>query len=91
MKTELTKTGWKETTVKKFNIISLHKHLPDMTTKKWLECSNKIYKGNPKGMRLYCPVCKIKWENIEGKINSAMTDKGNQAVCDSCFVRLQNL
>ena len=88
MKTEFTDTGWKETTVKKFNVKSFHKHMPDMTTEKWLECSNRIYRGNPRGMRLHCPCCKIKWENISGKINSVMTDKGNQAVCDICFDKL---
>lgn len=91
MKTELTKTGWKETTVKNFNIVSFHKHMPDITVKQWIISNERIYRGKQKGMRLHCPVCKIKWENIKGKINSVMTDKGNQAICDICFDRLQDL
>jgi hypothetical protein len=86
MRTEMTEKGWKETTVKYFNIVSFHKHLPDMTTKDWLECSRKL--RLTKGMRSHCPCCKIKWENISGKINSIMTDKGNQCVCDICFNEL---
>ena len=86
MKTEFTDTGWKETTVKKFNVKSFHKHSPDFTTKKWIELNKRL--RLTKGMRSHCPCCKIKWDNISGKINSVMTDKGNQAICDICFDKL---
>jgi len=86
MKTEFTQTGWKETTVKKFNVKSFHKHFLDMTTKEWLDSSKKM--RLTKGMRSYCPCCKISWGKIEGKISCVMTDKGNQVVCDICYDKL---
>ncbi len=88
MKTEITENGWKETTVKNFTITSFHKHNPDSTIAAWIESNEKIFRGRQKGMRCHCSCCKIRWEKIEGKINSVMTDKGNQVVCDDCFRKL---
>ena len=85
----MTETGWKETTVKKFNVKSFHKHMPDITVGDWIKSNERVYRGKQKGMRLHCPCCKTKWNNLFGKINSVMTDKGNQVVCDICFDKLE--
>ena len=87
----MTETGWKETTTKNFNIKTFHKHMPDITTDNWVASNKRVYRGKEKGMRLHCPVCKIKWDKISGKINSVMTDKGNQVVCDDCFDKFGSL
>lgn len=87
MKTEITETGWKETTVKHFKIVSVHRNPFNITAKVWLESNEKL--RLKKGMRSYCSCCHTPWKDLTGDLNCVMTDKGNQAVCDNCFNKLE--
>ena len=89
MKSEITKTGWKETKVKHFNINTIPDK-PFMKISNWIE-SNKLLGLHKK--RKSCNCCRVPWEklNPDDDMYLVFTDKGNKTVCADCFAKLQEV
>jgi len=86
MKTEHTETGWKEITTKVFTV---EKRFTSalMTIADWVDFSVKYPKIGRK--RMACKCCRYPWADMDraGKVFLLLTNKGNAAVCKSCYDR----
>lgn len=88
MKVEKNKTGWTETTVKKFVITRIKSKFQKIAD--WID----FHKKNPNmgANRNHCNRCKIKWVDMDDKdgwVNLAVvTGVGNRVVCCKCAAEL---
>ena len=86
MKTEITKTGWKEVTTKTFKVLKrFNSALASIGG--WIETNERLgLKG-----RTRCACCKKPWRDMQStkKVWLVVTNKGNKAVCGPCYDRFK--